>query len=315
MFNVKGSIVALITPFHEDGSVNFEKLGEILEWHVANHTDAILVLGTTGESSTMTHEEDDAVVEYTLKTINGRIPVIAGSGSNSTQTAIDKSVKYDKMGADALLVISPYYNKTNAQGMIAHFTAVADAVNKPIIMYNVPGRTGCSISEDAIKVLSKHPNICGIKEASGSISYAAGIARYLSDDFVMYSGNDDMIVPLLSLGASGVIYDTGNVVYEGYEEYKMALEILGPYLDLVHIKNAKWVKKEVEGREKYAGDWAPFTDGYADFENCFQALKEVGYNGYVTFEDFSSDYSSEEKMEKDLAYIRQLAEKTGFERN
>lgn len=113
----------------------------------------------------------------------------------------------------------------------------------------------------------------------------------------------------------GVIYDTGNVVYEGYEEYKMALEILGPYLDLVHIKNAKWVKKEVEGREKYAGDWAPFTDGYADFENCFQALKEVGYNGYVTFEDFSSDYSSEEKVEKDLAYIRQLAEKTGFERN
>ena len=212
MFNVKGSIVALITPFHEDGSVNFEKLGEILEWHVANHTDAILVLGTTGESSTMTHEEDDAVVEYTLKTINGRIPVIAGSGSNSTQTAIDKSVKYDKMGADALLVISPYYNKTNAQGMIAHFTAVADAVNKPIIMYNVPGRTGCSISEDAIKVLSKHPNICGIKEASGSISYAAGIARYLSDDFVMYSGNDDMIVPLLSLGASGVISVWANIM-------------------------------------------------------------------------------------------------------
>ncbi len=243
MFNVKGSIVALITPFHEDGSVNFEKLGEILEWHVANHTDAILVLGTTGESSTMTHEEDDAVVEYTLKTINGRIPVIAGSGSNSTQTAIDKSVKYDKMGADALLVISPYYNKTNAQGMIAHFTAVADAVNKPIIMYNVPGRTGCSISEDAIKVLSKHPNICGIKEASGSISYAAGIARYLSDDFVMYSGNDDMIVPLLSLGASGVISVWANVMpQESHDlvmnylngDTKKSLEIQLRYLDLIH---------------------------------------------------------------------------------
>lgn len=243
MFNVKGSIVALITPFHEDGSVNFEKLGEILEWHVANHTDAILVLGTTGESSTMTHEEDDAVVEYTLKTINGRIPVIAGSGSNSTQTAIDKSVKYDKMGADALLVISPYYNKTNAQGMIAHFTAVADAVNKPIIMYNVPGRTGCSISEDAIKVLSKHPNICGIKEASGSISYAAGIARYLSDDFVMYSGNDDMIVPLLSLGASGVISVWANVMpQESHDlvmnylngDTKKSLDLQLRYLDLIH---------------------------------------------------------------------------------
>ena len=243
MFNVKGSIVALITPFHEDGSVNFEKLGEILEWHVANHTDAILVLGTTGESSTMTHEEDDAVVEYTLKTINGRIPVIAGSGSNSTQTAIDKSVKYDKMGADALLVISPYYNKTNAQGMIAHFTAVADAVNKPIIMYNVPGRTGCSISEDAIKVLSKHPNICGIKEASGSISYAAGIARYLSDDFVMYSGNDDMIVPLLSLGASGVISVWANIMpQESHDlvmnylngDTKKSLDLQLRYLDLIH---------------------------------------------------------------------------------
>ena len=243
MLNVKGSIVALITPFHEDGSVNFEKLGEILEWHVANHTDAILVLGTTGESSTMTHEEDDAVVEYTLKTINGRIPVIAGSGSNSTQTAIDKSVKYDKMGADELLVISPYYNKTNAQGMIAHFTAVADAVNKPIIMYNVPGRTGCSISEDAIKVLSKHPNICGIKEASGSISYAAGIARYLSDDFVMYSGNDDMIVPLLSLGASGVISVWANIMpQESHDlvmnylngDTKKSLDLQLRYLDLIH---------------------------------------------------------------------------------
>lgn len=243
MFNVKGSIVALITPFHKDGTVNFEKLGEILEWHVANHTDAILVLGTTGESSTMTHEEDDAVVEYTLKTIAGRIPVIAGSGSNSTETAVEKSVKYDKMGADALLVISPYYNKTNNPGMIAHFTAVADAVSKPIILYNVPGRTGCSISEEAVKVLSKHPNICGIKEASGSIAYATSIARYLSDDFVMYSGNDDMIVPLLSLGAVGVISVWANImpkeVHQLVMDYlngntKQSLETQLRYLDLIH---------------------------------------------------------------------------------
>ena len=212
MFNVKGSIVALITPFHEDGSVNFEKLGEILEFHAANQTDAILILGTTGESSTMTHEEDDTVVEYTLKKIAGRIPVIVGSGSNCTETAIEKSVKYDKMGADALLVISPYYNKTNTQGMIHHFTAVADAVDKPVIIYNVPGRTGCNISEEAVRVLSKHPNICGIKEASGNIAYATAIARYLSDDFVMYSGNDDMIVPLLSLGAIGVISVWANIM-------------------------------------------------------------------------------------------------------
>lgn len=243
MFNVKGSIVALITPFHEDGSVNFEKLGEILEFHAANKTDAILILGTTGESSTMTHEEDDTVVEYTLKKIAGRIPVIVGSGSNCTETAIEKSVKYDKMGADALLVISPYYNKTNTQGMIHHFTAVADAVDKPVIIYNVPGRTGCNISEEAVRVLSKHPNICGIKEASGNIAYATAIARYLSDDFVMYSGNDDMIVPLLSLGAIGVISVWANImpkeVHQLVMDYlngsqKKALETQLRYLNLVH---------------------------------------------------------------------------------
>ena len=156
---------------------------------------------------------------------------------------IEKSVKYANMGADALLVISPYYNKTNTQGMIQHFTAVADAVNKPLILYNVPGRTGCSISEEAIRILSKHPNIVGIKEASGNISYAANIARYLSDDFVMYSGNDDMIVPMLSLGASGVISVLANVVPK--QTHDMVMDYLQGntkkacaaqlyYLDLIH---------------------------------------------------------------------------------
>lgn len=243
MFDVKGSIVALITPFHEDGSVNFEKLKELCEWHIQNATDALLILGTTGESSTMTHEEDDVVVKYVLSCVQGRVPVIVGSGSNCTQTMIEKSVKYANMGADALLVISPYYNKTNTQGMIQHFTAVADAVNKPLILYNVPGRTGCSISEEAIRILSKHPNIVGIKEASGNISYAANIARYLSDDFVMYSGNDDMIVPMLSLGASGVISVLANVVPK--QTHDMVMDYLQGntkkacaaqlyYLDLIH---------------------------------------------------------------------------------
>ena len=243
MFDVKGSIVALITPFHEDGSINFEKLKELCEWHIQNATDALLILGTTGESSTMTHEEDDAVVKCVLSCVQGRVPVIVGSGSNCTQTMIEKSVKYANMGADALLVISPYYNKTNTQGMIRHFTAVADAVNKPLILYNVPGRTGCSISEEAIRVLSKHPNIAGIKEASGNISYATNIARYLSDDFVMYSGNDDMIVPMLSLGASGVISVLANVVPK--QTHDMVMDYLQGntkkacaaqlhYLDLIH---------------------------------------------------------------------------------
>lgn len=209
---IKGSIVALVTPFHEDGSVNFEKLKELLDWHIANSTDGILVLGTTGESSTMTHEEDDEVARVSIAHVNHRVPIIVGAGSNCTQTAVEKAVRYADMGADALLMISPYYNKANHRGMIEHFRQVADVTSCPIILYNVPGRTGCSISEDVVAELSKHPNVCGIKEASGSITYAARIARYVNDDFAMYSGNDDMITSMLSLGASGVISVLANVV-------------------------------------------------------------------------------------------------------
>lgn len=209
---IKGSIVALVTPFHEDGSVNFEKLKELLDWHIANSTDGILVLGTTGESSTMTHEEDDEVARVSIAHVNHRVPIIVGAGSNCTQTAVEKAVRYADMGADALLMISPYYNKANRRGMVEHFRQVADVTSCPIILYNVPGRTGCSISEDVVAELSKHPNICGIKEASGSITYAARIARYVNDAFAMYSGNDDMITSMLSLGASGVISVLANVV-------------------------------------------------------------------------------------------------------
>ena len=209
---IKGSIVALVTPFHEDGSVNFEKLKELLDWHIANSTDGILVLGTTGESSTMTHEEDDEVARVSIAHVNHRVPIIVGAGSNCTQTAVEKAVRYADMGADALLMISPYYNKANRRGMVEHFRQVADVTSCPIILYNVPGRTGCSISEDVVAELSKHPNICGIKEASGSITYAARIARYVNDDFAMHSGNDDMITSMLALGASGVISVLANVV-------------------------------------------------------------------------------------------------------
>ncbi len=240
---LKGSIVALITPFHEDGSVNFEKLGELLEWHIANSTDGILVLGTTGESTTMSHEEDDAVVEFTLKTVNHRVPVIAGSGSNDTKTMLEKSKKYAAMGVDALLVITPYYNKANEEGMIRHFTTVADNVDKPLILYNVPGRTGCSISVSAVEKLSKHPNIIGIKEASGNISYAVSVSRYVNENFAMYSGNDDMIVPILALGGSGVIsvfantnpkeaHDLVQNWFDGNQ--KEALAIQQKYLDYIH---------------------------------------------------------------------------------
>ena len=241
--NLKGSIVALVTPFHADGSVNFEKLRELTEWHIANKTDAILTLGTTGESSTMTHEEDDAVLRCVIEAAAGRVPVIAGTGSNSTQTMLEKSLRAQELGADGLLLITPYYNKGNAEGICRHFAAVADAVNIPCILYNVPGRTGCAISVENVEKLSKHPNICGIKEASGDMSYAMKIAHCVGPDFALWCGNDDITIPLLSIGGSGVISVWANIMprachdmvmdyLEGRREQAAAAAV--KYLDLMN---------------------------------------------------------------------------------
>ncbi|MDM8302166.1 4-hydroxy-tetrahydrodipicolinate synthase [Collinsella tanakaei] len=208
---LEGSIVALITPFHADGSVDFDALGRLIDFHLDAGTDALLPLGTTGESSTMTHEEDEEVVSFVVERVAGRIPVIAGSGSNSTQTMLEKSLAFERLGADGLLLITPYYNKSNEEGIYRHFATVLDAVNIPCILYNVPGRTGCSISVANVERLSAHPNALGIKEASGSIAYASDIAHLIGPDFKMFSGNDDMVVPLMSLGASGVISVWANV--------------------------------------------------------------------------------------------------------
>lgn len=208
---LSGSIVALVTPFAEDGSVDFEALGRLVDFHLENGTDALLTLGTTGESSTMSHEEDDEVCKFVVDRVAGRVPVIAGSGSNSTQTMLEKSLSFQKMGADGLLLITPYYNKSNEEGIYRHFTTVLDAVDIPCILYNVPGRTGCSISEKNVARLAKHPNAFGIKEASGNIGYATKIARYLSDDFCMFSGNDDIVLPMMALGSRGVISVWANV--------------------------------------------------------------------------------------------------------
>ena len=203
--NLTGSIVALVTPFSADGSVDFEALERLVDFHLENGTDGILTLGTTGESSTMSHEEDAEVARCVIERVAGRIPVIVGSGSNSTQTMLEKSLEYQKLGADGLLIITPYYNKSNEEGIYQHFKTVADAVDVPCILYNIPGRTGCGISLRNVERLSTHPNVMGIKEASGSVAYAADVARYLSDDFRMYSGEDALTVPLMSLGASGTI--------------------------------------------------------------------------------------------------------------
>lgn len=228
--NIKGSIVAMVTPFHEDGSVNFEVLTNLLERQIAEGTDAILALGTTAEYPTMTHEEDTAVVEHTIRVVNGRVPVIVGSGSNCTATQVEKSIEYQNMGADALLLISPYYNKANAEGMYRHFAETADRVNIPCLLYNVPGRTGCSIPVSTVERLSKHPNIAGIKEASGDMSYAMKVAKFVGPDFAMYSGNDDLIIPVLSAGGSGVISVYANIMP------KMCHQIVENYLNGNHVQ-------------------------------------------------------------------------------
>ena len=208
---LKGSIVALVTPFHKDGSVHFEKLKELLEFHIKNQTDGVVLLGTTAEASTLTLEEQVEVVRFGLEIIKGRIPVIVGASSNDTAQAVKKAKLFSSMGVDYLLTITPYYNKTNEKGCIAHFEAIAEASSCPILLYNVPSRTGMSISLHALEVLSKHPNICGIKEASGNMSYAVGVSQYIRDDFVMLSGNDDIIVPMMSIGSTGVISVLANI--------------------------------------------------------------------------------------------------------
>lgn len=206
----KGSGVAIITPFNEQG-VDFEKLGELLDWHVANSTDAIIICGTTGEASTMSDDEKKASYKYASEKIAGRIPVIAGTGSNSTYHSIELSRYAESVGCDGVLCVTPYYNKTTQKGLIAHYTAIADAINIPVIIYNVPGRTGLNITADTLRTLAKHKNIAGVKEASGNISQVVEIGMFCNDDFCMYSGNDDQVVPLLSVGGIGVISVVANI--------------------------------------------------------------------------------------------------------
>ena len=208
-----GSGVAIVTPFTEDG-VNYDKLGELIEMHIKRSTDAIIICGTTGEASTMTEEELKGAIKYTVDKTNQRIPVIAGTGTNDTAKTIKRSKYAQEVGADALLVITPYYNKTTQKGLVEHFTAVADSVDIPIIIYNVPGRTGMNITAETLHTLSAHKNIAGVKEASGNFTQIAETAYLCGDNLDLYSGNDDQVVPLLSLGGKGVISVTANIIPE-----------------------------------------------------------------------------------------------------
>ncbi len=206
-----GAAVAIITPFKEDGSVDFDTFGKIIEDQILGSTDAIVVCGTTGESAAMPDEEHLSVIDYCVKKVAGRVPVIAGTGTNDTQHCINLSQGAEKLGADALLLVTPYYNKTTQRGLIAHYTKIANSVKLPIILYNVPSRTGLNIAPETLKELSKVENIVAVKEASGNISQVAKIAQLCGDDMTIYSGNDDQIVPLLSLGGKGVISVLSNV--------------------------------------------------------------------------------------------------------
>ena len=208
----KGSGVAIVTPMRNNGEVNYEQFAKLLEFQIAEGTDAIIVCGTTGESSTLTHEEHLEVIRYCTEVVAGRIPVVAGTGSNCTDTAIYLSREAEKFGVDGLLLVSPYYNKATQNGLYAHFKAVADSVKLPILLYNVPSRTGCNIlPETVVRLCTDVENIVGVKEASGNISQIAHLAAISGGKVDIYSGNDDQIVPIMSLGGIGVISVLANV--------------------------------------------------------------------------------------------------------
>lgn len=207
-----GAGVAIVTPMYDNGNVNFEKLGELIEFQIEGGTDAIIICGTTGESSTLTHEEHLEAIKYTVEKVAKRVPVVAGTGSNCTETAIYLSQEAEKYGADGLLIVTPYYNKATQKGLIAHFTAIANAVSIPLIMYNVPSRTGCNILPETAVYLAKNvENIVAIKEATGNIAQVAKMMQLAGDSLDLYSGNDDQIVPIMSLGGKGVISVLSNI--------------------------------------------------------------------------------------------------------
>ena len=221
----KGAGVAIVTPMKDNGEVNYEVLSELIEEQIAGGTDAIIICGTTGESATLSEEEHSDVIRYTIEKVAGRIPVIAGTGSNCTATALKLSTQAEKDGADALLLVTPYYNKATQNGLIAHYTTIANAVNLPIILYNVPSRTGCNLLPETIAYLAKNvKNIVAVKEASGNISQIAKVKLLAGDDIDLYSGNDDQVIPILSLGGIGVISVLSNVAPR--ETHDMVMEYL-----------------------------------------------------------------------------------------
>lgn len=237
----KGAGVAIVTPMYDNEEVNYDKLGELLEEQIARGTDAIIICGTTGEASTLTHEEHLAVIKYAVEKVNHRVPVVAGTGSNATDTAIYLSTEAEKYGADALLLVTPYYNKATQKGLKLHFSKIAESVKLPIILYNVPSRTGCNLQPETIVWLAEHvENIVGVKEASGNISQVAKLMSLAKGNVELYSGNDDQIVPIMALGGNGVISVLSNVAPE------LAHDIATTYLEGDVKKSCKLQLQAIE---------------------------------------------------------------------
>jgi 4-hydroxy-tetrahydrodipicolinate synthase len=286
----EGSGVALVTPMNSDGSVNFDELGRLLEFQIENGTDAIIACGTTGESATLSVEEHKAVLSYTAEKVNKRVPVIGGAGSNDTATAIDLSKSAQAYGVDALLSVTPYYNKTSQAGLIRHFTTIADEVDVPIILYNVPSRTGCNIKPKTYAELSKHKNIVAAKEANGDISSVSETRSLCGDDFAIYSGNDDQTVPFMSLGGKGVISVFANVCPKEMHEicrlcldndFKKAAEMNFHYVELMSMLFSDVNPIPVKTAMNLIG----FNAG-----ECRLPLVPMSYEGYHDLKDCLAKY-------------------------
>lgn len=288
----KGSCTAIVTPFNEHG-VDYERLKKNLEFQYENGTSAVVVCGTTGENATHTPNEHDELVRVTVRTVNGRMKVIAGIGSNNTENALRAAENAKYSGADAVLMVTPYYNKTTQKGLVEHFSYVADRVDIPMILYNVPSRTGIGITADTCKVLSQHPNINGIKEASGDIALAAKICSLCGDDLYIWSGNDDCTIPLMSLGALGVISVASNIVpgavaklcalcLEG--SYAEATELYAKYASLFSALFIETNPIPVKAAMKMMGMDSgilrlPLTEiGQESFETLLKAMRDAGIN-------------------------------------
>lgn len=255
----QGAATALVTPF-KDGKPDLEALSRLIEFQLSNGIDALVSCGTTGEASTLSLEEQIQIVQFTIDKVHHRVPVIAGAGSNDTQVALTKAKAMEYAGADGILMVTPYYNKCSQKGLIQHYTYIADRLKSPVILYSVASRTGVNIAPETVGVLARHPNICGIKEASGNISQIVEISKYVNPGFALYSGNDDQVIPIMAMGGSGVISTCGNVIpkemhqmtqawFDGdfktaaglQREYKTLIDALFCEVNPIPVKAALWL--------------------------------------------------------------------------